>query len=532
MKFYYKFFIVTILVSILFSCARKGRPDGGPKDETAPLLVTAKPPYKTLNFTEKEIRIYFDEYIVLKDLSKQLVVSPPLKNPPLISPQGTPSKYITIQLFDTLQPNSTYTFNFGNAVQDNNENNKLENFKYIFSTGTYIDSLKIKGTFKDILEKKPKKNISLLLYKLDSTYTDSTFYKRKPNYVTNTTDSVNFQFENIRKGNYLVMAIDETSSDYIFNSRTDKLGFLIDTISLPRDTIVSKSLFVFKENQPYSFKRGREVTKGKILFGFEGKQTNMKVDLLSTVPKDFKSFSQFEKGKDTLNYWFTPIEADSLNFMVSNNEVLDTVTVRLRKRKIDSLSINTTVRSILHLTDTVFLKTNNPIIATDKTKFTLVFNDSIDVAYDLKQQEVNKLAILFKKKPKTNYKLKVFPNGITDLYETANDTLSYSFSTKEKEDYGSIALTIQKKTESPVIIELLVEGKVVKRQNVKGSEKVEFNLLEPKEYTIRAIIDANKNGVWDTGSFLEKQQPEKIMYYPKDLKLRANWSINETFIIE
>lgn len=532
MKFYYRFFIVTIFLSLITSCAKKGRPEGGPKDETAPLLVTAKPPYKTLNFKEDEIRIYFDEYIVLKDLSKQLVVSPPLKNPPLISPQGTPSKYITIQLFDTLQPNTTYTFNFGSAVQDNNENNKLENFKYIFSTGDYIDSLKIKGSVGNVLEPKPKKNISVLLYELDSTYTDSTFYKKKPNYVTNTIDSVNFQFENLRKGKYLMMAIDETSSDYIFNSKTDKLAFFKDTISLPRDTIVLEPLITFKEDQPYSFKRGREITKGKILFGFEGEQENMKVVLTSQIPDDFKAFSQFEKEKDTLNYWFTPIEADSLNFIVSNSTVLDTVTVRLRKKQIDSLAISSSVSSTLHLKDTVFLKTNNPIVNIDKTKFTLVSKDSIPVDYSLKQQEVNKLAVLFTKEQKTNYKLTVFPNGILDVFETPNDTLTYKFSTKGKEDYGSIVLKVQKEIKTPIIIELLTDGNLVKQEYVKDSKEILFDLLQPKEYSIRAIIDANENKVWDTGVFLKKQQPEKIIYFTKELKLRANWSINETFIIE
>ena len=136
--------LITLFTFIISSCARKGRPEGGPKDETAPIMVTANPPYETIHFKEDNIRIYFDEYIVLKDLQKQLVVSPPMKNPPLITPQGTPSKYINIKILDTLQPNTTYTFNFGNAVQDNNENNKLESFKYVFSTGSYIDSLKIR----------------------------------------------------------------------------------------------------------------------------------------------------------------------------------------------------------------------------------------------------------------------------------------------------------------------------------------------------------------------------------------------------
>ena len=204
----------TICFLVLSNCAKTGRPEGGPKDEDAPIFVTAKPPYKSLFFKEKEIRIEFDEFVRMKDLNKQLIVSPPLKNPPLISPQGSPSKEIKIKILDTLQENTTYIFNFGNAVVDNNESNVLENFSYVFSTGDYIDSLTTKGSVKEAGTIENKANISLLLYRLDSSYTDSIVYKKKPNYVTKTQDSVNFSFFNLRKGSYKVIALKEEISDF------------------------------------------------------------------------------------------------------------------------------------------------------------------------------------------------------------------------------------------------------------------------------------------------------------------------------
>ena len=139
----YRLLYIPIVFLFLLSftdCAKKGRPSGGPKDEDAPLFVTADPPYESINFDKDEINIYFDEYIKLKDINKQLIISPPLNpnNPSLISPQGSPSKYINIKILDTLLANSTYIFDFGNSVQDNNESNTLERFKYVFSTGKYI----------------------------------------------------------------------------------------------------------------------------------------------------------------------------------------------------------------------------------------------------------------------------------------------------------------------------------------------------------------------------------------------------------
>ena len=181
MKIVYRFLFLAVLVAFVSNCARTGRPEGGPKDETAPLFVTAIPPYETVKFDKKEIKINFNEYITLKDLNSQLVISPPMKSPPLISPQGTPSEYLKIKILDTLQQNTTYIINFGNAVQDNNEGNKLENFKYVFSTGTYIDSLATSGSIKDVQLTETPTKINVLLYKIDSTFNDSIVYKKKNN---------------------------------------------------------------------------------------------------------------------------------------------------------------------------------------------------------------------------------------------------------------------------------------------------------------------------------------------------------------
>lgn len=533
MKYFYTpIYCLLFSIVILTNCARKGRPTGGPKDEKAPIMVTAKPPYESLRFNKKNIRIYFDEYIVLKGLSKQLIISPPMKYQPVITPQGTPSKYINIKILDTLTPNTTYTFNFGNAVQDNNENNKLESFKYVFSTGNYIDSLKLSGTVVDAYNQKTANNINVLLYKVDSTYNDSTVYKQKPDYVANTLDSTKFQFTNIQKGKYALIALKEQTNNYLFNSKSDQIGFYDTIIELPKDSLLKTPIKIFNEKQPFTFKRGKEVAKGKIIFGYTGEKENMKVQLLSKVPANFKSFSQFEKDKDTLNYWFTPIKIDSLNFVVSNTNFIDTTTVRLRKKKIDSLSVTASVKGVLNLKDTLFLITNNPITNIDTSKFSLVNKDTIPVQHQLKKETSNKIAVLFKKTPEMSYKLAVLPEGITDVYTVKNDSLQYTVSTKGIEDYGNIMLTINDEVNLPLRIELLAENKVVQTKYITSSQKITFELLTPQQYTIRAIVDANRNKVWDTGNFLNKTQPEKVVYFPKPIELRANWDVNETFIIK
>lgn len=538
MKIEYRFLFLVVLVILSTNCARTGRPEGGPKDEKAPLFVTSIPPYETVKFDKKEIKINFNEYITLKDLNSQLVVSPPMKNPPLISPLGSPSEFIKIKILDTLQPNTTYIFNFGDAVQDNNEGNKLENFKYVFSTGTYIDSLTTAGSIVDAKLIETPRKINVLLYKIDSAFNDSIIYKKKPNYVTSTLDTTVFKFTNIRKGNYLMLALQESISDYIFNPVIDKIGFITDTIQLPRDSIVKKSIILFKEEQPYQFKRGKEISKGKIEFGFEGDAKNMQIKVLSEVPEDFKSVSKFEVDKDTLNFWFTPFEADSLNFEVSNNNFSDTLTVRLRKNKIDSLVMNSSIKNILNFRDTLFLTSNNPIVKIDTSKINLFDKDTIAVNFSafLSEKE-NKIAFIFDKQPKQKYSFTAFPDAFNDVYLDQNDTLKYNFNTKEIEDYGRITLNVNNVNSKNLIVELLTGTKnfqVIQRNFISNSESIVFDLLEPKKYTIRVIIDENKNNKWDTGNYLKRILPERILYHKEinNADLRANYFLEENFIID
>ncbi|TXD47626.1 Ig-like domain-containing protein [Polaribacter sp. IC073] len=537
MKFLYKTLFLLVSITFISSCAKTGRPDGGPKDEDAPLFVVSKPPYKTTNFSNKEVVLTFNEFIKLKDLNKQLVVSPPLKSPLLVTPQGTASKFLKIKILDTLASNTTYIFNFGNAIEDNNESNKLEGFKYVFSTGSYIDSLENSGSVSDaFFNKKPTKT-NIVLYRIDSTFTDSIIYNKKPNYVTTALDTTKFNFTNLKEGKYLLLALEESSSDYIFNPKTDKIGFYADTITLPKDSILTTPIKLFKEIQPYRFSRAKEISKGKIEFGYDGEIKDFKVEVLSKVPDNFRSISKFEKDKDTLNYWHTPIAVDSLNFIVSNDIFLDTVTVKFRKKELDSLRLSASTSGTLHLRDTFFIKSNNPVVKIDTSKIIFINKDTLRVKYSsyLSKKE-NKIGFLFDKNQKEKYNLKALPGSFTDIYNLKNDTLSYNFKTIELEDYGRITLNVINTTSKNLIIDLL-SGKngneIIERKYIKASETLVFNLLEPKTYTVRAIIDDNNNKKWDTGNYLLKKLPETIIYYKEELKVRANYFLEgNTFTIK
>ena len=523
------FLLFALLILFFSQCAKKGRPGGGPKDEDAPLFVTADPPYESINFDKNEINIYFNEYIKLKDLNKQLIISPPLNpaNPSLISPQGSPSKFINIKILDTLKENSTYIFDFGNSVQDNNESNILERFKYVFSTGTYIDSLTLEGSVKNSFKSEDLKNIKLLLYKLDSSYADSAVFKRKPDYVTSSLDTSNYKFSNLRKGNYLLVALDDKRSDYLFNPKTDEIGFLKDTITLPRDSIVKNIISIFKEEIPYKFKRGKEISKGQLILGYEGKASKIKVETLSSVPDNFQIITFPQKDKDTINLWHTTIERDSLIFKVSNNEISDTITIRLRKKEIDSLKVTQITSGVLNFKDTLFFATNNPIIKIDTLNIHFVDGDTIKISYKpFISNKESKIGFLFEKKLETSYKLNLYPCALTDLFKTSNDTLNSLFRTRGIDDYGEIYLSIKNPNNTPVIIQLTdTNDKTIAQESTSKSNIISFKYLTPKKYKIRIIYDTNTNGKWDTGNYLLKLQPEYVEYFPEIQEVRANWQL-------
>lgn len=165
--------------------------------------------------------------------------------PALITPLGGASRSIRISIEDTLEPNTTYVFNFGNSVVDNNESNPFRFFKYVMSTGTYIDSLTVKGEIRDALQQKPDEFVTVMLYEADSTYKDSIIYKTVPRYVTNTLDSsTTFELTNVRAGKYRLAALKDDASNYTFQPDKDKVAFYDQVIEVPKDTSYILTLFM------------------------------------------------------------------------------------------------------------------------------------------------------------------------------------------------------------------------------------------------------------------------------------------------
>ena len=522
------------LMLSLINCAKRGTPTGGPKDETPPEIVSTKPDNYSVNFGDKEITLTFNEYITLKDAQKQLVVSPPLKYPPEVSPQGGASKRINIKLLDTLRDNTTYVLNFGQSIVDHNEGNTYPFYRYVFSTGNYIDSLELGGTVSDATQKEPDNFISVMLYELDSAYTDSLVYKTLPTYITNTLDSsVAFNLTNLKKGKYRLVALKDEGSDNLFTPKTDKIGFIADPIVIPSDTTYHITLF--KEEPEFRIGRPVMLNKNKIAFGFEGDPSGMEIELLSDTPASYRYATVRDKETDSINYYFTPVEADSLIFRVAKEAVVDTFTVRMRDLYNDSLVITEAPQRSLQLSDTFRISSNIPLRSYDRENIKILDRDSTSVDFDLRLKEIeNELLFIWEKQPGNTYHISMMPGAVTDFFDNQNDSLQYSLSTKELGQLGTIRVRLQNVDAFPVILELTDQQNNVKQSMFIERTALNYNFpnIDPGTYYIRVIHDTNGNGKWDTGNFLQQRQPEKISYYPDPIELRANWEIEQTFILE
>ena len=530
MNFRFLYFLIGVL--IIQGCARQGRPEGGEKDEVPPVFLNASPTQETIDFKAEKIRISFDEYIKLDKLEQQLVISPPMESQPIITPIGTASRDVNIKILDTLKENTTYTFNFGNSVIDNNEGNILRSFKYVFSTGSYIDSLSIRGTVKDGFEKEADENISVQLYEIAETDTDSIIYNERPTYVGNTLDSIGFEITNLKEGKYLLIALKDVSKNYKFDPRQDKIAFHNEYVTLPTEE--SFELTMFREELPFVATRPSEVKKGQIYFGYEGDPKGMQIKLLTPTPSDFKSTLVFEEEKDTVSYWYTPNVKDSLQFEISNGDYKKNLTVKLRSKEIDSLRVSTEIKGTLSLRDTFSLVTNVPIDKFDKSKISIVDKDSSNVYFSAElDASKKKLKLNFDKKEKEKYQFRVLPNAIEDLFGNVNDTLQYVVATKEASDYGILDFTFNNVKSFPFILELIDEkGDVVAREYSTAERSFKFEYLNPSNFVVRIIYDTNKNGRWDSGNFLNRTAPEEVVYYQdgnEKIELRANWELSFPF---
>ena len=528
--------LVYILFSliILFGCAKRGTPTGGPKDSIPPVLVNASPKLNSTNFDSEEIRLTFDEWVKLDKVQDQLIISPPLeKSSYEIKPLSGVTKKVFLKFLDSLAPETTYTINFGNSIQDNNENNPLTFFSYTFSTGETIDSLYIRGNTKDAFSQESDEFISLQLYRVDSLFKDSIIFNDKPTYISNTLDSTNYKFQNLKEGKYLLIALKDVDNNYFFDPFYDKIGFLDSLITLPKDSVIDLKLF--KEETEIIWDKPHFINSEKIGFGYYGKLDLDKIKIESNIPDSVNYVFIKEKETDTLNLWLSRNSFDSLNFSLIETDTIKLTTVKFDRKRdslIDSLNVSPKTVNVIHLKESFKISSNIPLNKIEDSLITIRDIDSLIIPFTTSiNDRLDEIDIDFEVSPSDDYSIFIKPRAIKDIRGTENDTLQYNVVSQTLEDYGNVFLDVITNNDSKYILHLIDSSSNIIREfnNVNSNSTIIFDYIRPGKYTFRLIEDLNSNDIWDTGNYLKQVQPEPVYYFPNELDVRANWDLNETF---
>lgn len=539
-------FILIIGITILFaSCASQSPLTGGERDVSPPKLVLSVPQNGAVNSYPKQLDFEFDEFVQVKSLNQKLIVSPPLKYQPELKQKA---KGFNLIIKDSLKPNTTYNFYFGDAIQDLNENNPLNDFNFVFSTGREIDSLSLKGSILDALTLKPEKDFLVALYK-DTT--DSTPLKNKPDYVTRSNASGIFQFNYIKAGTYKMVGFIDKNNNYLLNPENEKLAFLNNPITISQESKHdSLLLYSFSEDRTkqYIKKSSRKLPyKAEIIFNTS---SDFKPMLYNDSLKILDYYSTIKN--DTLTVFFK----DSLQFFIENLKLIigyfQTDSLRNSKITKDTIVLNWSERDKYKPSTSVnyqwSIKNQSKINA--KEPLSILFNEPIDLdphAIVLFDSTKNNLPIeLYKDSSnclKWNIKSKLADGKKYRLFiDTAfikswyrhkliSDTLS--FETMQPEDFANLKINIKLPNHTTFIIELQDEkGNLVKKWQVSSDANLYVERLMPGKYNLKATEDGNNNGKWDNGFYILHLQPEKTYYYNQTFQLRANWDLEVNWSVK
>ena len=469
-------FLIVIISLSLTRCANIVPPGGGPRDTLPPLLLQVDPPDSSLHFKSTKVRFYFDEYVELDNVFDKMIVSPTLKRVPTVTSK---LRTVTMEIKDTLQPNTTYTFNFSDAVKDVNERNPIVDFAYVVSTGDYLDSLQIKGRTINAETGKIDSNVAVMLYR---NHTDSVVSKEKPVYYARSKGNGSFWFKNLAPGDYKIFAIKEEDRDLQYTQpATEAIAFVDSIIHLREENINDIPMMLFIEED-------------------------------STLKKPEDQTPQEEPSEDDKKKKKPRLQVGPV--LDNNQQDLDTPLVLNF-----TIPLHTLDSSQLHLAeDTIF----RPVTFTSRLDSTR-----------------SKLTLSYKWKEGTPYRLIIDKTAATDTLNqqmTKADTIS--FSSKKLSDYGKVLFRLKlsdstttalKGDTSVHFVIQLVKDKDVKYSGAVVNGSWTKGLIIPGEYEIRVLLDQNGNGKWDRGIYYRtpKRQPERVVSFPEKKNIKANWGIKE-----
>ena len=532
--------LLGLTIIMMFNrCAQIGPLSGGDRDVTPPKLKEALPANKSTNFHEQDIVLKFDEYIKLNDAANQINILPQMKLRPEFEVQGKTLKIKLLQqMFD---PGVTYRIDFGKSIADMHEGNVLENFAYVFSTGAFIDTLRLGGNVTSAFNNKPMAGMSVFLYQ-NIQWFDSLIYKTKAAYVVKTNNNGDFVFNNLSPSRYLVYAVDDRNKNNVYDGEGEQIALLGPPMDLMMDTTVD--LKMFKEESAKNYIKRTNMSNyglGQIIFN---KPTSAIVSAMKAEQRSNLLFAAQKRLSDTLTFYYKNIQ-DTITMLVQLDKTAKTDTLKLMVPKKPDLksyrlavSMNedqgklpykkNAVLSFMNWMDTSAIKFKNMHLSSK--------SDSSLNTPEIKGKWINpyQLELIMPLKEGLLYQLKIDRGAFSNMEGMQNDSLKFQFKTYSKSDFGKFNLKLSVTRQQNYVLHLLNEREELVQEAVlpyaafkAGLATIAFNDLLPGVYLVKIIFDNNENKKWDRGDVNISRLPEPVIISRKRIKVVADWETEE-----
>ena len=525
------FYSLSILCGLLLiqSCAQISAPTGGAPDTTPPILdsLGTIPLNYSTHFKGDKLTLTFNEYFVLKNPKQNVFFSPSIENEPEFLVKG---KTLTILLNHTLRTNTTYTINFGDAISDYSVGNAIPDFKYVFSTGNFIDSMSTTGKVIDAFSGTPKPNVLVMLYE---NTTDSVVSLQRPDYYAITNKEGSYSLTNLKTGTYKLFALKDENRNFLYDLPNEQVASPDSLVSLFLDTLSSYhllSLFA-KDFVKQSVTSKKYEYPGKLTLTFAKPVKNWNVAYTDSLDLGFIK-SEINEEKDSLVLWGVELANQKTKLTVkldTHTSVINVYKYKIPSKEIE-LSKTKSDRSI-HSKSALSIIFNNALSKVNRDLIS-VLKDSSFIPIDSVSLATKTLNVYFPKSEDQDYRYRLLPQSVEDIFgNKLKDTLEGLISINKTSFYGSFTLNILPKNDSVQYILYLVneKGEKVGTQNFMGVSTVSFSQLNPGKYKLKALEDRNKNGRWDTGDYYLKKKPEQVFYFPIEIDIRSNWEIAESW---
>lgn len=520
-KSVYLLFISLLSVLFIISCASRGNLSGGEEDVEPPQLLSANPPLGSTNIQPTKIELVFNENLKLSNLNSNLLISPVMENRPEIKQKA---KSFTIELQDSLLPNTTYTFNFGSSITDLNEGNELAGFTYVFSTGEEIDKGKLSGTVVDAQSGQAPENDYLwaLLYENIS---DTSVKTLSPNYVAPVDEEGNFEFNYLAEKEYRLYIVKDNNSNFYYDLPNELIAYT-DSVYVVDTTaqIINEPFVLFEQEDTLPKIISRERTKNFVTISTNFRPSvSDSLSLIDNYNIDYLG--------DSIRVWLPENSTENELYLSLNGTVIDTVSInQWDTTKVDTtLKVNPKGLKNFSYYNEKKISFSQPVADINREKIVLL-EDSLFVAGGVlfRQDSLNttQLWIEHDWNYGKQYDLTFNDSTFQSVYGLYSDSLTVSFTTPDLESLGTLLVNVDSvDVVDPLVVQVVKNDNIIAEKIATEATILRFPQLIAGNYQIQVIIDSNGNAEWDTGSFDEGRQPETILRFQDEINVRSNWEI-------